>query len=208
MAASMPPTVPQAARTPHQVIGRRLKGVARHTRAARLRARALQADRVYSIERTSLVACTGAYKDVLAACPAMVGGQGPCSQASDRPIFDQRVEIICSAMDQCEVVLSGPECAGRTSTETRPAHQANRPANIRQLHCSALLGDTNDTSTCGRCGHRTHLRHQVAPHGSVIAQCARHFGGADRLLRLPLRKQMPDQRGNLRIIGRLHACPG
>ncbi|CAD7719918.1 hypothetical protein LMG31884_31120 [Xanthomonas hydrangeae] len=27
-----------------------------------------------------------AYKDVLAACPAMVGGQGPCSQATDQPL--------------------------------------------------------------------------------------------------------------------------
>ncbi|QWM98781.1 hypothetical protein DGN21_05065 [Xanthomonas sp. MLO165] len=27
-----------------------------------------------------------AYRDVLAACPAMVGGQGPCSQAADQPL--------------------------------------------------------------------------------------------------------------------------
>lgn len=26
-----------------------------------------------------------AYKDVLAACPARVGGQGPCNQAADQP---------------------------------------------------------------------------------------------------------------------------
>ncbi len=70
----MPPTVPQAARTPHQVVGWRLKGVARHTRAARPRARALQADRVYSIERTSLVACTDTPTTLAGPCPLTAAG--------------------------------------------------------------------------------------------------------------------------------------
>ncbi|CEE55398.1 hypothetical protein XAC2852_120022 [Xanthomonas citri pv. citri] len=89
----------------------------------------------------------------------------------------------------------------------RPAHQANRSANIGQLHRSALLGDTNDASAGGSCGHRTHLGHQASPHRCVIAQRARHFRGTDRLLGPTLRKQAPDRRGNLRIIGRLHARP-
>ncbi|PPU31310.1 hypothetical protein XarbCFBP7604_17975 [Xanthomonas arboricola] len=29
-----------------------------------------------------------AYRDVLAACPARVGGQGPCSQAADHPLYN------------------------------------------------------------------------------------------------------------------------
>ncbi|MCM5677619.1 hypothetical protein NEH35_20545, partial [Xanthomonas hortorum pv. pelargonii] len=30
-----------------------------------------------------------AYMDVLAACPSMVGGQGPCSQTADQPLFTE-----------------------------------------------------------------------------------------------------------------------
>ncbi|KOB45871.1 hypothetical protein AE932_17185, partial [Xanthomonas arboricola] len=34
-----------------------------------------------------------AYKDVLAACPAMVGGQGPCSQAADQLLY--KLQAMC-----------------------------------------------------------------------------------------------------------------
>ncbi|PPU85797.1 hypothetical protein XhhCFBP4925_02190 [Xanthomonas hortorum pv. hederae] len=34
-------------------------------------------------------AAVRAYTDVLAACPAMVGGQGPCGQATDQPLHNR-----------------------------------------------------------------------------------------------------------------------
>ncbi|CAD7733197.1 hypothetical protein LMG31886_18600 [Xanthomonas hydrangeae] len=37
-----------------------------------------------------------AYTDVLAACPAMVGGQGPCNQAADQPLYTRCIQGVRS----------------------------------------------------------------------------------------------------------------
>ncbi len=90
MAASMPPSVPQSARTPHQTVD--------WWSTEESGPRPWSADRLWNVAHrpTQLVLArppspdltrhgcrVSAYKDVLAACPAMVGGQGPCSHATD-----------------------------------------------------------------------------------------------------------------------------
>ena len=87
MAASMPPPVPQSARTPHQIVRWWfLKSEQTRPDSCQL----LCCDTAHRPSRLVLArspsqdpwrhGCRhGAYRDVLAACPAMVGGQGPCS---------------------------------------------------------------------------------------------------------------------------------
>ncbi len=96
-------TVPQPARTPHQTVGRRSFesclscGVhqtwSRYVMSVRrIQHRSYRAHRPFRLALARLPSrdlerhgCrAGAYMDVLAACPAMVGGQGPCSQAAHR----------------------------------------------------------------------------------------------------------------------------
>ncbi|KLB05401.1 hypothetical protein SM18210_03700, partial [Xanthomonas hortorum pv. gardneri] len=40
--------------------------------------------------------------DVLAACPAMVGGQGPCSQAADHPLHNHPIHTVQSPLKVTE----------------------------------------------------------------------------------------------------------
>ena len=54
-----------------------------------------------------------AYKDVLAACPAMVGGQGPCSKVADHPL--------------CDLYICTTQVHRNKATKKEAWNRANRP---------------------------------------------------------------------------------
>ncbi|BAE68956.1 conserved hypothetical protein [Xanthomonas oryzae pv. oryzae MAFF 311018] len=92
MAASMPPTVPQSARTPHQTVGGWF--VEKPGTPRRWLSTALKRCIPTNATGPCLFTVAGllaawvpprSLQDVLAACPAMVGGQGACSQTADHP---------------------------------------------------------------------------------------------------------------------------
>ncbi|KPN09651.1 hypothetical protein AN652_15585, partial [Xanthomonas arboricola pv. pruni] len=52
-----------------------------------------------------------AYRDVLAACPATVGGQGPCSKAADLSLYNRRictVRLTLKAMQSLNLSVASP----------------------------------------------------------------------------------------------------
>ncbi|KOB24307.1 hypothetical protein AE930_08420, partial [Xanthomonas arboricola] len=52
-----------------------------------------------------------AYTDVLAACPAMVGGQGPCSKAADLSFYSRRIRTVrlpLKAMQSLSLSVASP----------------------------------------------------------------------------------------------------
>jgi len=95
MAASMPPTVPQSARTPHRIVCWWI-----HWRTNTPRQIVYWLTRWNSSHRPSQLVLArspsrdpwrhgqrhGACTDARAACCAMVGGQGPCRRSADRQL--------------------------------------------------------------------------------------------------------------------------
>ncbi|BAE69213.1 conserved hypothetical protein [Xanthomonas oryzae pv. oryzae MAFF 311018] len=137
MAASMPPTVPKAARPPHQNIGRRFyKSGAWCEDGAASRLGRCELPTLVSTasERHLSPAPThrpspplvlarspsrdpwrhgcrhGADKDVLAACPAMVGGQGPCCQTADQLLSARQARVLLDRLAEQARALSTTPC--------------------------------------------------------------------------------------------------
>ncbi len=66
-----------------------------------------------------------AYTDVLAACPAMVGGQGPCSQVTNQPLCSE-----CPDQQHCQLHTPGRQTIG-SQRQARTNHLRDRRSQSR-----------------------------------------------------------------------------
>ncbi len=89
-----------------------------------------------------------AYTDVPAACPAMVGGQGPCSQPADQSP-ETKAQLVGSAIDRLGVVCQPPKPSALRHT-TAFSLQSSVPARAAE---SARRTDAGSTSAVTRTAH-------------------------------------------------------
>ncbi len=92
--------VPQAMRTPHQHVGRSLVENPTH------RSSSLVLARLPSRDLWRHGCRQRAYMVVLAACPAMVGGQGPCSQAAALSLRDWNTHCVFKLFGACKTTTA------------------------------------------------------------------------------------------------------
>ncbi|CAD0341035.1 hypothetical protein CFBP2533_27710 [Xanthomonas hortorum pv. pelargonii] len=105
-----------------------------------------------------------AYMDVLAACPATVGGQGPCSQAADHHAALMPYKNVFAA---CPAMVGGQGPCSQATDH----HAALMPYKNVLAACPAMVGGQ------GPCSQAADHHAALMPYKNVLAACPAMVGG-------------------------------